>query len=347
MPFDMTEEEIIANLTQLVLPNDYHFDDGKFIISTPLSFEESKALFDASEEVRAQFFRLLQDDNPLPTDANDTLRVKLYGSQLDYQSFNGILFDINFPNSGGIYIEDFGTFYTYQRTPEQSTYTVEELFRHEFVHYLQGRFIIPGTWAGSPYYDNNRLVWFEEGMAQFLTASTKLEGVKGLQVVRNRIQSTGNFQTLTDVFNSSYSSGNQDAFYIYGAMLWRWWYDSDKSLIKQLMDNLRNTQLTQFDNSVNSIRNSASQNNQFHSFINQKLPLQDFWISPQTDFVDQVDVDFTNASTLESEVLSADPSVSVQSVVFSGPEEERSFQLSGQLNLTAANNNQELSLIHI
>ena len=142
LPFNMSEEEIIANLTQLVLPNDYHFDDGKFIISTPLSYEESKALYDASEEVRAQFFRLLQDDNPLPADANDTLRVKLYGNPSDYQNFNGILFDINFPNSGGIYIEAFGTFYTYQRTPEESTYTVEELFRHEFVHYLQGLSLI-------------------------------------------------------------------------------------------------------------------------------------------------------------------------------------------------------------
>ncbi len=342
LPFDMTEEEIIHNLTALVLPNDFQFDDGRFIISTPLSYEESKSLYDASLEVRAQFYRLLQDDNPLAEDTNDTLRVKLYGNRVDYQSFNGILFDINYPNSGGVYIEDFGTFYTYQRTPEESTYTVEELFRHEFAHYLQGRFIIPGTWAQSPFYDNNRLVWFEEGMAQFLTASTKLDGIKGLQVIKDRILSTGDFQTLTDVFNSSYSSGNPDAFYIYGSMMWSWWYDSDRSLIKQLMDNLRNSQLTQFDNVVNFLRNSSAHNNEYHSFINQQLPLQNFWITPETPFVDQAAVDFTNVSSLEVEVTNADPSVTVESVVLNGPETERKFQLSGQLNLNGTNHNLEI-----
>jgi len=339
LPFDQTEEEIINNLLSNVLPNDYAFDDGKFIISTPLSYDEAKVLYEASREVRAQFFRLLQDDQPLPSDINDTLRVKLYGSPFDYQNYNGVLFDIDYPNSGGVYIELFGTFYTYDRTAAESNYTVEELFRHEYSHYLQGRYLIPGYWAGSPYYDNSRLVWFEEGMAQFLAGSTKLEGIKGLQVVRDRVESTTN-QTLTDVFNSSYSSGNQDAFYIYGPMLWSWWYDSNRSLIKQLMGYLRDTDLSEFDSTVDFYKNSTTLNNQYQSFINNRLPDDDFWFTPLTATIDAAQVDFTTESNLESEVLLADPTINIQSINFQGPEDERIFQISGKLYAGGTVNNQ-------
>ena len=339
LPFDQTEDEIINNLITEVLPNDYEFDDGKFIISTPLSYEESKNLYEASREVRAQFFRLLQDDQPLPADLNDTLRVKLYGSRFDYQNFNGILFDIDYSNSGGVYIELFGTFYTYDRTSEESNYTVEELFRHEYTHYLQGRYLIPGTWAGSPYYDNNRLVWFEEGMAQFLSGSTKREGVKGLQVVRDRVVETTN-QTLTDIFNSSYSS-NQDAFYIYGPMLWAWWYDSKRSLIKDLMNNIRNTELTQFDNTIDFYRNSTSENNEYQSFINAQLPIDNYWFTPETTSIDPNELDSASESLLESEVLAVDPSLDIQSVIIQGPEDYQIFQISGKMEIGGIVNSQD------
>lgn len=340
LPFSQTEEEIVGNLISAVLPNDHVFDDGKFIISTPLSYEESKELYEASREVRAQFFRLFQDDQALPEDVNDTLRVKLYGTPFDYQNFNGILFDIDFPNSGGVYIELFGTFYTYDRSPEESNYTVEELFRHEYAHYLQGRYLIPGTWAGSPYYDNSRLVWFEEGMAQFLSGSTKRDGIKGLQVVRERLAETTN-QTLTDVFNSSYSSGNQDAFYIYGSMLWSWWYDSNRSLIKQMMGYIRNTKLTDFDNTVDFYKNSASLNNQYQSFINAQLPIDEFWFTPATTTIDPSELDFTSESALQTEVLQANSSLDIQTIIFQGPEDERTFQISGQMPVGGSVNNPE------
>ena len=50
---------------------------------------------------------------------------------------------------------------------QQSIYSLEELFRHEFTHYLQGRYEVPGLFGRGDMYQNERLTWFQEGNAEF------------------------------------------------------------------------------------------------------------------------------------------------------------------------------------
>ena len=61
--------------------------------------------------------------------ADDVLTMVIYNSPDEYQ-FNRQLYGYE-TNNGGIYIEGTGTFFTYERTPQQSIYSLEELFRHE------------------------------------------------------------------------------------------------------------------------------------------------------------------------------------------------------------------------
>lgn len=335
LPFHLDEDVIISNLEASLLPNNFEFDNGKFIISTPLTFEESKSLYEGAQQVKAQFFSLLQDDTPLIGDTNDTIRVKLYGSPADYQNYNGILYDVNYPNSGGVYIEAYGTFYTYQRTPEESTYTVEELFRHEYTHYLQGRYIVPGIWGGSPYYDDNRLVWFEEGMAQFLAGSTASQGVLGLNVVRNVLVNESSYQSLTDVFNSSYSSGNFNAFYIYGPMVWSSWYQDNKSFIKDLFGYIRNSQLNLFDSTIDGLRNNTQENTHYHQHIGQQVAQADLWQTPSTSILLAEDVDFASADMLQNAVMTANNQLTQIDVTFNGPDEDRRFEITASVPLAS------------
>lgn len=56
-------------------------------------------------------------------------------------------------NNGGMYMERDKSFYTYDRTPEQSVFTLDELSRHEFAHYLQFKYfdssLAPHWWTES------------------------------------------------------------------------------------------------------------------------------------------------------------------------------------------------------
>ena len=60
---------------------------------------------------------------------------------------------------------------------KQSIYSLEELFRHEFTHYLQGRYEVPGLWGQGKMYENERLSWFEEGNAEFFAGATRTDNV--------------------------------------------------------------------------------------------------------------------------------------------------------------------------
>ena len=281
MEFELSEEEIVNELRSQVLPHTYYFHDKKMIIYTQLDYQEVINLYQASAEVEAQFFRML--GHRIPADmGNDTLHAVVYGTRSDYQNYNNLLYGINFPGSGGIYIESQSTLYTYDRTELESSYSLEELFRHEYAHYLQGKYIIPGGWGQSPNYDNSRLVWFEEGMAQFLSGSTRHDGIKSLEVVRDRINRDQTYNTLTDVFQSSYGNGNSGSFYIYGAMLWDKLYHDNPNRVIELIQYLRGGHLGLFDDLIESIESSAFEQQCFEDYIDAALTDEDFWISPVT-----------------------------------------------------------------
>ncbi|MHA4263247.1 collagenase, partial [Bacillus cereus] len=125
---------------QQYLPKTYTFDDGSIVFKTgdKVTEEKIKRLYWAAKEVKAQYHRVIGNDKALePGNADDVLTIVIYNNPDEYQ-LNRQLYGYE-TNNGGIYIEEKGTFFTYERTPKQSIYSLEELFRHEFTHYLQGR----------------------------------------------------------------------------------------------------------------------------------------------------------------------------------------------------------------
>lgn len=333
MNFHLTEEEIFGTLNESLFPNNFVFDDGKFIVSTPLTYEEVLPLYQSAQQVRAQFFRTLGRDTCVLDDNNDTLRVKLYGNRDDYRNFNNLLFGVNYPNSGGVYIESYGTFYTYQRTPEESTYSLEVLFRHEYTHYLQGRYLITGGWGDAPMYDNSRLVWFEEGMAQFFAASTRTSNVKALSLIKNSIQNSGSIQDLETVFSSSYATGNPDAYYIYGAMLWTYLYHEDHNNFLKFIDAILTEDLQEFDALVDYFKNSIEENDNYNTFIDSLVLENNIWIDPQTVGVLPEDIDPYDIESIHNELLRLVPSLEIEEAIVDVKTKPRQFKVSGEMSI--------------
>ena len=101
----------------------------------------------------------------------------LYASRADYEVYHPLLTGMGTDN-GGVYIERGATFYTYQRrVPQDSSLTLEELFRHEYVHYLNGRFAVPGFFGEGPWYEGDRTTAMDEGSAEFFDGSTRDDGI--------------------------------------------------------------------------------------------------------------------------------------------------------------------------
>ena len=259
--------ELEKELETYLFPNTYSFDDGKLILKTQLSFPKAQQLYYAAKEVQAQFFKMLQTDQPVAGDENETLNMVIFGSKSQYDDYAPYLYNISTDN-GGIYIERRATFYTWDRTVGvESSLSLESLFRHEYCHYLQGRYLIPGFWGEVAFYNNSRMVWYEEGMAEFFAGSTPNEGIKLLAsnvgVVKNN---TNNWPTLETVFNSSYSSGNFNHYY-YGNMLWYYFYHNDFGKLKQFFDLTRNNDIPGFDNLVNTLK--TSEQTAYQAFLSE------------------------------------------------------------------------------
>ena len=271
-----TREEII-NYRQLqkegyeiYLPNKYTFDNGAIVmqVGKNVSEEKAKRLYWATKEVESQFFREIGSDKALePGNSDEILTIKIFNSPDEYK-MNKYLGGID-TNNGGMYIESTGTFYTYERTIEESVYSLEELFRHEFTHYLQGRYLVPGMWGYGDLYSNDKLTWFEEGTAEFYAGSTRADGVKSRRAIVDKIANKEEDRfTLSRLLSSGYSSGWD--FYNYGFAFVSYMHNKDKATFNRIMDAIRNNDVVTYRQIVENLKSDSNQNQEYQKYM-QKI----------------------------------------------------------------------------
>ncbi|MBC8632822.1 collagenase [[Eubacterium] tenue] len=251
------------------LPKTYTFDDGKFIVKAgdKVSEEKIKRMYWASKEVKAQFMRLIQNDIPLePKNPDDVLTVVIYNSPTEYK-LNQKLYGFNTDN-GGIYIEKTGTFFTYERTPEESIYTLEELFRHEFTHYLQGRYLVNGMWGEGDFYKNNELTWYEEGSAEFFAGATRTDGIKPRNSIVNNLKYSNNKMELPDLLHTSY--GGWD-FYNYGCAFSSYLYKYNPEIFKSICKYIKNNDIHGYKNYINNLSYQSNLNKNYKNYIDELI----------------------------------------------------------------------------
>ncbi|EPY2286693.1 collagenase [Clostridium sporogenes] len=230
------------------LPKTYTFDNGKMIIKAGDKVEESKIqrLYWASKEVKSQFHRIIGNDKPLEAgNADDVLTMVIYNSPKEYK-LNRTLYGYSVDN-GGIYIEGIGTFFTYERTPEESIYSLEELFRHEFTHYLQGRYLVPGLFNEGDFYKGNsgRITWFEEGSAEFFAGSTRTSVLPRKSMVGGLSKNPKERFSADKLLHSKYDDGWD--FYKYGYAFSDYMYNNNKKLFNDLVFTMKNNDVKSYE----------------------------------------------------------------------------------------------------
>ena len=293
-------DSIRDSLEEQLFPNTFVFDDGRIVIRTPLSVEDITPLYYATKEVKAQFFRLSESSLPVDEDPNHNITMIIYGSRAAYRAYHPLIYGIS-SNNGGIYIEQWGKFFTYQRTPDESIYTLEELVRHEYAHYLVNRHIIHGMWGENEIYDGHRLTWFDEGLAEFLTGSTKRDGIEPRLSVLQRIDNDGPNRLTTDqIFSSTYNSGPK--FYRYGAALFDFMYHNHNHIIRDLFECLNNDDADCFDAIVEGLASDDSFEEDYQLHIDQMLLLLDSYSSPTAEFLENENLAYIETAFVENEI---------------------------------------------
>lgn len=319
---------IRQEIEEYLFPKTVSYDDDKMLIRTPLSDEKIQNLYHAAKQVQSQFFRLLQTDQPVAGDTNTTINMIVFGSKQQYDDYAPLLFGIRTDN-GGMYLEGIATFYTWDRTVGvESSLSLESLFRHEYCHYLQGRYLVPGNWGSSDIYNNSRLVWYEEGMADFFAGSTDTNEVQMLaQNTRAIINQGSGWPSLNTVFNSSYTSGNF-YHYTYGNAAWYNWYLNNFDYLKRFFDYTRNNDITGFDNFVNTLRNNGETS--YNNFLLKVKNKEVIGWQPTTSWSDDNQISIGDPLGIQDEIGNL-PNTSNISVSIDAEKSYRRFKITGKI----------------
>ncbi|MEV8554408.1 collagenase [Streptomyces glaucescens] len=245
-PYAVCKDDIEREL----FPYTYRYDDGAMKVRTGLDRATTDQLYYASKQVKAQFHRVLGTQAPLAGDTNTVLTTVLYASRADYENYHPLLTGMGTDN-GGVYIERGATFYTYQRrVPQDSRLTLEELFRHEYGHYLNGRWAVPGSFGEGPWYQGDRTTAMDEGTAEFFAGSTRADGVAVRKsLVQGVIRDTANGgprMSVERLLHATYD-GDGFRFYDYAGTFFAYLWHERPALLREMYRHLRADDPAAFD----------------------------------------------------------------------------------------------------
>lgn len=291
------KDDIVPELENILFPNEYIFDDGAIVVKTSLDFATIERLYFAIRQVQSQFQRVSETITPIPNDPNSTLTMIIYGSKSDYNAYQSFLYDLS-SNNGGIYIENWGTFFTYERTSSESSYTIEDLTRHEFVHYLQGRFLIEGDYNEGEIYDNNRIVWMTEGIAEFLTGSTVSEGVLPRKLLVDLVYGDGNNRlNVNEIVTATY---NTSGVYEYSGLLFQYLYDNRIGTLRDIIKYVNASDIENYDALMHNMAEDEDLNEDFQTYLDNLIEKRNTLQNPYTVYPSINELKSSNIEEIET-----------------------------------------------
>ncbi|MFI0262583.1 collagenase [Streptomyces sp. NPDC017056] len=298
----------VQQIENEIFPHTYAYDRGGIEVRTALDRATVDRLYYASKQVKAQFFRVLGSDQPLAGDTNATLHVHLYASRAEYEIMHPLLTGMGTDN-GGVYIENGATFYTYQRrVPQDSSLTLEELFRHEYTHYLNGRWAVPGSFGDAPWYTGDLTTAMDEGTAEFFAGGTRDDGVKVRKsLVKGIIADTaggGPRMSVDRLLHATYS-GDSFRFYNYAGTFFEFLWQQRPSLIREMYGYQRADDPKGFDAWRTRLGADAALQRAYDAFLDAQIAKADDLYVPSTTFHPVASLRFAEASEVRSAFAAA------------------------------------------
>ncbi len=195
---------------------------------------------------------------PVANDNNTSLEMVIFDSSKDYEMYAGVLFGIS-TNNGGIYMEgnpaapnNQARFFAYEAEWVRPTFEIWNL-RHEYVHYLDGRFNLKGDFGESYYWSTT---WWSEGLAEYI--SKKRDNAAAVQVGRSK-----SYQ-LSQIFRNTLDSGSERV-YSWGYLAARFMFERHASQVDLFAGHFRAGNYNTYYNSLGGL--GTSYDAEFHQWI--------------------------------------------------------------------------------
>ncbi|MEV8532032.1 collagenase [Streptomyces sp. NPDC051211] len=333
-PYGVCKEDI----ERQIFPYTYTYDNGAIKVRTGLPQSTVDKLYYASKQVKAQYHRVLGTEQPLAGDPNTTLNIVLYGSRADYEQYHPILTGMD-TNNGGIYIERGATFYTYERrVPQDSSLTLEELFRHEYTHYLNGRYAVHGFFGDGPWYEGDRTTAMDEGTAEFFDGATRDNGIAVRKsLVRSIINDTaggGPRMNVEQILNATYD-GDGFRFYSYAGTFFEFLWTEKPSLLREMYTHLRNNDVARYDEWRHRLGADTYLQRDYDRFLNAQIAKVDELFVPDTKFTPNAQLRDSALASVKSSFATA--TYNTPDCVENGEPGKRRFTCTGRISANLKN----------
>ncbi|MCX5203584.1 collagenase [Streptomyces sp. NBC_00237] len=298
-PYGVCKEDI----EKRIFPYTYTYDNGAIKVRTGLDRATVDQLYYASKQVKAQFHRVIGSTEPIAGDTNTTLNTVLYASRADYENYHPLLTGMA-TNNGGVYIEKGATFYTYQRrVPQDSQLTLEELFRHEYVHYLNGRFAVHGSFGQGPWYQNDRTTAMDEGTGEFFDGATREDGIAVRKsLVKSIIADTsrgGPRMTVNQLLHATYN-GDGFRFYPYAGTFFEYLWRDHPGKLQEMYKHLRANDVAAYDAWRKQQGSDVNLQRGYDAFLDQQIAIVDQLFVPNTQYTPNGSLKFASAADVKA-----------------------------------------------
>ena len=190
-------------------------------------------------------------EDPVRHDNNTKLEVVILSDHSSYNTYSGLFFG-NSTNNGGIYLE--GDPSRPGNKARFIAYTADWLadrpiwnLKHEYVHYLDGRFNLYGSFSDLKV-STHKTVWWLEGLAEYIS-------LKDDNRVANQLLDDSQHPALSDIFKNTYSD-SLDLVYRWSYFAVRFMFEEHLGEVSRFLDYFREGQYDEYldylDESVGS-----------------------------------------------------------------------------------------------
>lgn len=209
-------------LASAILSNNYQCDGGVVHLRTQaLTGDQARAACTLMAQETPFFHAMLAThETPVADDHSATLEVVVFADREEYHHYSPVFFD-NDVNNGGVYLEGEPSqqanqprFIAFVATWLQPQFSVWNL-KHEFVHYLDGRYDMYGDFDASTVKPD---VWWIEGLAEYLSRGN--DDPESIAAAK-----TGQYR-LSEIFSNTYSMDDYvNRTYRWGYMAMRFMFE--------------------------------------------------------------------------------------------------------------------------
>ncbi|WP_336115332.1 collagenase [Streptomyces sp. PTD9-10] len=229
--------DLPAKLTRAVLPVSRQCDANVTILAQSLTAADLDAAC-ASVLNQSTYFRgVVKADGAIPGQYVSTIRLVVFASRSDYQTYAGPIYGISTDN-GGMTLDgdpsdpaNHVTSIMYQKNYDDGFVARIWNLNHEYTHFLDGRDDMKGDFTRQTSVPD---VWWIEGVAEYVSYSYR--GLADDQAIQEAAKHTYRLSTL---FENTYANSDVTRTYPWGYLAVRYMTERHPDDVRRMLDRFR------------------------------------------------------------------------------------------------------------